>query len=111
MNRIKALRQDRNMRQADLAILLNTKPQTVSRYEKGERGLDIETVFRLCDIFGCTADYLLGRSVQPTAALSEDEAQLLAAYRRSDDRARDMIRVALDPFWEENSPSSTADVG
>lgn len=111
MNRIKELRQKKEMRQSDLANLLNTKPQTVSHYEKGDRGLDVDTIVRLCDIFGCTADYLIGRSVQPTAALSEDEAQLLAAYRRSDDRARDMIRVALDPFWEENSPSSTADVG
>lgn len=95
MNRIKELRLKNGWLQSDLALRLNTKPQTVSRYEKGERGLDVETLFQLCDIFDCTADYLLGRSDVAQPAFSDEEAQLVAAFRAADQDAKDMVRLAL----------------
>lgn len=101
MNRIRELRQSKNWRQSDLADRLNTKPQTISHYELGERGLDVHMINKCCEIFGCTADYLLGRSDLPTAELSEEEAALLLAYRRADGRARDMVQLALAPFRED----------
>ena len=51
MNRIKELRKQNNWLQSDLAVRLNTKAQTVSRYELGDRGLDVETIGKLCEIF------------------------------------------------------------
>jgi len=98
MNRIKELRLQNGWLQSDLATRLNTKPQTVSHYEKGDRGLDVETIFRLCDIFGVSADYLLGRAELPSPELSEEETELVLAFRRADDRSREMVRLALAPF-------------
>ena len=98
MNRIKELRLKNGWLQADLAERLNTKPQTVSHYEKGDRGLDVETIFKLCDIFGVTADYLLGRSDMPTPQLAPDEWKFLAAFRQADERARAMVSLALEPW-------------
>lgn len=103
MNRIKDLRLSAGMRQPDLAKLLNCTAVTVSRYEVGVRDIDSATICRLCEIFGCTADYLLGRSPLPSAELTPEEEQLLTAFRRGDDRARDMVRLALEPFREEGS--------
>ena len=60
-------------------------------------------ICKLCDIFGCSADYLLGRSELASPELSEEETRLLLAWRRCDSRARDMVRLALDPFVEEGS--------
>lgn len=108
VNNLRALRFSKNMRQSDLAILLNCAPITVSRYETGERDIDSETICKLCEIFGCTADYLLGRSLLPTPELSDEEARLLQAYRSCDDRARDMVRLALAPFAQETGSSETA---
>lgn len=108
MNRIRELRQSKNWRQSDLAARLNTKPQTISHYELGDRGLDVDMINKCCELFGCTADYLLGRSPLPTADLSEEEAALLVAWRRCDDRARDMVRLALDPFREKDGTAETA---
>lgn len=102
MNRIRELRISQNWRQCDLAELLNTKPQTVSRYELGDRGLDVEMIIKCCEIFGCTADYLLGRSDLPSAELTPAEISLLLAYRRADSRARDMVDLALEPFREKD---------
>ena len=85
-------------RQQDLAARLNTNQQTVGRYETGTRGLDVETILKLCEIFGCSADYLLGRSALPSPDLSEEELELVLAFRRADDRSREMVRLALAPF-------------
>lgn len=106
MNRIKELRLKNGWLQADLAERLNTKPQTVSRYEKGDRGLDVETIFKLCDIFGVTADYLLGRSDMPSPAIAPEEWQLLAAFRRADERAKAMVALALEPWVKAQETAS-----
>lgn len=108
MNRLRELRSARGWRQADLAQMLSTKPQTVSRYEKGDRDIDSETVCKLCDVFGCTADYLLGRSELPTNEISDEEAELVLAFRRADDRAREMVRLALAPFTGEATTAASA---
>lgn len=103
MNRIRELRVAKGWRQEDLADRLHTKRQTVGHYETGERGIDADTINALCDIFGCTSDYLLCRSSVPDAELTPEEESLLAAWRRSDDRARDIVLVALAPFAPSQS--------
>lgn len=108
MNRIKELRTSNGWRQQDLAARLNTNQQTVGRYETGTRGLDVETILKLCEIFGCSADYLLGRSVLPSPELSEEETELLLAFRRADDRSREMVRLALAPFTALDTAAESA---
>ena len=101
MNRIRDLRLQKGWRQEDLAQRLNTKRQTIARYETEKLGIDAGTICALCDIFGCTADYLLGRSLLPSADLTEDEAALLLAFRAADAHIRDGIRALLKPYAEE----------
>lgn len=101
MNRIKELRNKQGMTQTDLALKIQCSRNAISNYEVGLRGIDSETICRLCDAFGCTADYLLGRSDLPSTELSEEEAALLLAYRRADLRAKDMVQLALEPFRED----------
>lgn len=108
MNKIKEMRLKKGLKQSELAGLLNCTAATVSKYELGQREIDSFTICHLCEIFGCTADYLLGRSSLPTAELSEEESRLLQAYRRGDDRAKDMVKLALEPFVQEASSSETA---
>ena len=107
MNKIRSLRISKNMSQSDLGAILNCAAITISRYETGQRDIDSATICRLCEIFGCTADYLLGRSELPTPEISAEEARLLQAYRRADGRARDMVNLALAPFTQDGS-SETA---
>ena len=103
VNRIKDLRQAAGMKQTDLARLMNCSPTAISNYEVGLRDIDSATICKLCEIFGCTADYLLGRSELVTPELTPEEEQLLQAWRRCDDRARDMVTLALAPFKEDAS--------
>ena len=83
--------------------MLNTSQQTIARYEAEKLGLDVATILRLCEIFGCTADYLLGRSRLQEPGLSDEEESMLLAWRRADDRTRELVGLALQPFREDAS--------
>ena len=83
--------------------MMNTSQQTIARYETGKLGLDVATILRLCEIFGCTADYLLGRSRLQEPGLSDEEESMLLAWRRADDRTRELVSLALQPFREDAS--------
>ena len=93
--------------QDDLAKQINLSRQTVSCYENETRSIDIGTIHRLCDIFGCTADYLLCRSDMPTPQISAEDWELLAAWHAADDRARQLVALALEP-WAEKKESPAA---
>ena len=58
--RIRDLREDKDLNQAQLAELLNVSQSTYSRYESG--GLDIpsEALITLAKYYGVTVDYILG---------------------------------------------------
>lgn len=98
MNRIKELRTERNMKQTELAALLNCANTAVSKWELEENGIDSRLIERLCDIFGCTSDYLLGRSAMPNTKLTEEEYALIRQYRAADERSRKLVQLTLEPF-------------
>ena len=106
MNKIKNIRLERGMTQDELAQLLNVTRVSVSRYETGDRGLDAPTICALCDIFGCSADYLLGRTVLPSTGLTPEEEELLLAWRDADDHDRAIVSLALERYKEESSSSA-----
>ena len=95
MNRLRELRLEKQWTQEDLASRINTKYQTVGNYETGRRGLDVETILKLCDIFDVTADYLLGRSPVRSFSLSSDEAELLKGYRDLTDAGKEYLLHTL----------------
>ena len=57
---IRELREDRDLRQADVAALLHTTQQVYSRYENGVNELPIRHLITLCRYYGVSADYVLG---------------------------------------------------
>ena len=109
VNRVRELRLSKSMRQADLAKLLNVQPTAVSNYELGLREMDAPTIHALCDIFGCTADYLLGRSPVASPELSPEEEDLLLAWRAAPPEIRAIIDTALAPYREDaDDPGAAA---
>ena len=108
MNRIKELRKDAGMSQADLAGKLAVSRQAVSNYETEIRQLEPATITALCRLFACTADYLLGLSPFRAPAVSESDAALLDAYHAADDHTRQLVDLALQPFFEQEGSSASA---
>lgn len=70
--------------------------------------MDSATICRVCEVFGCSADYLLGRSELPTNEISPEEARLLLAFRAADDRALAMVRLALEPYFPKEKEEEKA---
>jgi transcriptional regulator with XRE-family HTH domain len=62
MNRIKILREEKNIYQKDLAKLLKVSIPAITYYENEKRTIDTKTASILADYFDCSIDYLLGKS-------------------------------------------------
>ena len=60
--RIRALREDRDLKQEDLAKFLNCTQACYSNYENGRRDLPSDVLNRLADFYGVSVDYLMGRT-------------------------------------------------
>jgi transcriptional regulator with XRE-family HTH domain len=62
MNRLKILREEKNLFQSDLAKVLNVSIAAYSFYESGKRDMGTDTIKKLADFFKVSTDYLLGIS-------------------------------------------------
>ena len=58
--RIRNLREDRDLKQEDLARLLNCTQACYSNYENGRRDIPSEVWTKLAEFYGVSVDYLLG---------------------------------------------------
>lgn len=60
--RLKKLREQKRLNQTELANLLKVSNGSISKWERGDRQPDYETLENIADTFNVTIDYLLGRS-------------------------------------------------
>ena len=63
--RIRDLREDRDLKQRQLAELLHCSQQVYSNYELGQRDIPTEVLIRLSDFYGVSVDYILGLTPNP----------------------------------------------
>lgn len=61
MNRIRALREDLDLRQIDVSLATGIDQKTLSNYETGKTQPDMYSLIRLADFFHVSIDYLVGR--------------------------------------------------
>ena len=60
--RIRDLREDRDLRQKDMAEYLRCTQVSYSHYELGKRDIPTDVLIRLAYFYGTSTDYLLGRT-------------------------------------------------
>ncbi len=60
--RIRDLREDRDLKQKQVADYLMCDQSLYSKYERGERPLPLDYADKLADFYGVSVDYLLGRT-------------------------------------------------
>ena len=61
-NRLRDVREDRDLKQRDLAELLKVHQTTYSDYELGRLNIPVAVLHTLADFYGVSVDYLLGRT-------------------------------------------------
>lgn len=101
--RIKALRRDNNYTQKQVADFLEIDQSYLSKIEKGERNLNEVTFDKLCNLYNCSASYLLGNSDEyesPKVAFRADEKVDLVAISKMN-QVMNYLKV-LRKLEEEN---------
>jgi transcriptional regulator with XRE-family HTH domain len=59
---LRELREDRDLKQEDIAKLLSCTQACYSNYENGKREIPPVVLEKLADFYGVSVDYLLGRT-------------------------------------------------
>ena len=62
--RLRAIREDRDLTQAELGRLLNKSQQGYNHIEAGRAELKIDDLVILCQYYNLSADYIIGLSDQ-----------------------------------------------
>jgi transcriptional regulator with XRE-family HTH domain len=66
--RLRKVREDKGLSQAQLAEKSGLQPSAISHFELNRRSPSFDNLKRLADALSVTIDYLLGRQPQPTTA-------------------------------------------
>ena len=64
-NRLRDLREDRDLLQRQVAERLRCSQRVYSNYERGERDIPTDILIRLSEFYDVSVDYLLGLTNNP----------------------------------------------
>ena len=103
-NRIRELREARNMTQLRLSMELEVSQETISAYENGKHFPSYKSLVRLSELFGVSIEYLMGsdfvRGTQ-NSCLTTEEEQLLDNFRKLKPRMRDVALAYVQGLSEQ----------
>lgn len=77
-SRLRSLRENRKITQADVADRIGVARTTYAMYEQGKREPDLETINTIASFYDVTSDYLLGRTNQKQININKDEEEFQA---------------------------------
>lgn len=84
--RLRELRRESKLTQNQLADYLDVDQSMVTKLENGSRALNVTLIEKICNLFGCTEDYLLGKS--------SDYMPLNFAFRANGIQTEDLKSIA-----------------
>ena len=64
-NRIRDLREDRDLTQTDMGKVLSCSQRVYSNYERGDIDIPTTTLIKIADFHNVSVDFLLGRTDNP----------------------------------------------
>ncbi len=109
-DRIKELREQTGMSARKFAEIIGIKYTTYYGYENGTREPGSQTVTKICNYFGCTADYLLGLSDDPKGYFDEKETSPAPAKAETKEVTREeLISVLRTLHVLDSSTDSLSD--
>lgn len=85
MNRLKELREDKDLYQKDIAKILNMSQTGYSKYEVGTNDIPTQILGKLADYYNTSIDYLLYRTdvrtSYPKSIIMEEEAEYTSSKK------------------------------
>ena len=110
--RLRMLRRNAHMTQADIAERLNIHRTTYTKYETDQARPDQKCLVQLSDLFRVSVDYILGKTEEPAlpeSALNNAvgdprEMAMLAMFRHLSDEQKDTLLEAAANMETESIP-------
>lgn len=75
-DRLRELREEKELMSKDFAKIMNVEPATVTNWEKGKRFPKDDVLLKIADYFNVSIDYLLGREYKEIESLKEGKESL-----------------------------------
>lgn len=88
--RLKILRAEKDITQAEFAHIIGVAQQTVGSWEKGKSTPSYELLNKIADYFNVSADYLLGRESH-NVSLSDEQKSLLTYFNPLTNEAKKAV--------------------
>lgn len=117
-DRLKYLREEKELKQAELATLLNISPSTIGMYERNYRKPDHDTLIAIANFFDVSTDYLLNRTNtrnfnDNNTSVDKEESSLIDDYKKLNSTGKKeaekrVKELTLIPFYVEEKVVSLA---
>ena len=96
-------RKSKGISQRELAELLQTTQQQVSKYEKGVQEMPVRHLITIADTYNTSIDYLVGRDTKTKDVLSNDTLKLISDWQQLTERNKGKIDLLMEQLLEEQS--------
>jgi len=105
IDNIKSVCKVKKIKNVDIAEYMGVSTGSVSNWFKGVNFIDVDNLYKLCLFLGISLDQAFGISPIRFGALSDDEVDLLNAYRAAEPSAREIAVETLlnHPLKKENN--------
>ena len=92
---LREIRTSRKLKVQEVSDYLCCLPSVYSRYENGKREPSIDILLKLSKLYSVSVDYLIGNDEVVDTSITKNEAIMIKAMRRADERARQDALVLL----------------
>ena len=93
---LRDIRISRKLKVQEVSDYLCCLPSVYSRYENGKREPSIDILLKLSKLYSVSVDYLIGNDEVVDTSITKNEAIMIKAMRRADERARQDALVLLE---------------
>lgn len=109
--RLKDLREDKDLKQKDVAEIIKTSANYYGDYETGKRDLPLQRAIELAKFYGVSLDYIAGLTNDKGGLhcnfLDTEKKELLQSWDLLQSSDKDLILAMIDKFVDKK-PNETA---
>ena len=108
--RINLLCKENHITGKEIGEKLGLKKSPLTDWKNNKSKPTIDQIRTICEIFAVSADYILfGKDNDDN--LTEEENEIIQAYKRADARTQEIIKLSLQPYMQQETESSNSKIG
>ena len=97
--RLKKVREEKGLSQAELAKVAGFQPAAISHFETGQRKPSFDNLKKLADALAVSIDYLLGRDIKRSDSLT---GQLFRNFEKLSETDQQMIKDVAERLAQKS---------